>query len=62
MITNEERILIIQSRIDSINISLEWLKNNPSEGPIPEGKMSTEEQILNLLNKKKVLQRVLDEL
>ena len=62
MITNEEKIIIVQSRIDSIDIALEWLNNSPSERPIPEDKMSTEEQIMTLLNKKKVLQEVLDEL
>lgn len=60
--TNQEKALILQSRLEAIEIGLDWLNNNPSEGNIPEGKMSTQDQINDLLFKKNIYLKALDDL
>lgn len=60
--TNEEKILVLQARIEAVEIGLIWLSNNPSEGQIPEGKKSTQEQIDELSAKKTIYLQMLDDL
>lgn len=62
MITIAEKRHIVNDRIQNIDNCLIWLDNNPSEGDIPEGKLSTQQQKDILLFKKNVLSQVLDSL
>jgi hypothetical protein len=62
IMTNEEKILILQARLEAVELGLIWLNNNPSEGEIPEGKKSTEDQINELSSKKTIYLQMLDDL
>lgn len=62
MITNKEKINIVSAKINAIEIGLDWLSKNNSEGQIPEGKMSTEQQISDLILQKNVLLQTLNNL
>ena len=59
---NEDKIAVVSAKISAIEIGLEWLSNNPSEGEIPEDKMSTEQQISDLTSQKNALLQVLNNL
>lgn len=54
-----DKIKILSAKINAIDIGLEWLSNNQSEGEIPEGKVSSEQQIIDLLSQKNALQQEL---
>lgn len=62
MMTNEEKIYMINDRIQNINNLIVWLDNNPSTGEVPEGKMSTQQQKDKLSFEKDILLQVLDSL
>lgn len=62
IMTNEEKALVLKSRLEAIDIGLIWLNDNPSEGEIPEGKRSTQDQINELLFKKNIYLALLDDL
>ena len=64
MITNEEKINLINEKIDGINVNIEWLNNNigvTEEVPSP-GKLSMQEQLQDLISKKNALLEALDQL
>lgn len=60
--TNEEKVIILSAKINAIEIGLEWLSDNPSEGEIPEDKISTEQQIYDLTSQKNALLQELNSL
>lgn len=62
IITNQEKINIVSAKINAIEIGLEWLSNNSSEGQILEGKMSIEQQISGLTQQKNALLQLLNSL
>lgn len=64
MITNEEKINLINEKIEGIEVNMSWLNANiGSMEEIPvEGKLSMQEQLENLTIKKNALLEVLDQL
>lgn len=59
---NIDKIKILSAKINAIEIGLEWLDENKSTGPVPNGKMSTEQQISDLTAQKNALQQEVDRL
>jgi len=63
MITKEEKINLINEKIEGIDVSIDWL--NANIGIIEEiptaDKLSMSEQLQNLIDKKNALLEVLDQ-
>jgi hypothetical protein len=62
LMDNIDKIKVLSAKINAIEIGLEWLAENNSTGPIPNGKMSTEQQISDLISQKNALQQEVDRL
>lgn len=64
MISNQDKINLINEQIDGININILWLNDNIGLlEEIPSvGKLSMQEQLNNLISKKNALLGALDQL
>lgn len=62
LMNNIDKIKILSAKINAIEIGLEWLAENNSTGLIPNGKLSTEQQISDLTAQKNALQQEVDRL
>lgn len=63
-LTKEEKIKIINEQIDCINTNILWLNTNIGvleEIPSP-GKMTMEEQLASFIQKKAMLEQLIDQL
>lgn len=63
MITNEEKINLINEKIEGIDVNIQWLNNNigiMEEIPSPD-KLSMQEQLQDLISKKNALLEALDQ-
>ena len=64
MISNQEKINLINEKLEGINVNILWLNTNIGllEDMTSEGKPSMQEQLNNLISKKNALLEVLDQL
>lgn len=64
MISNQEKINLINEKLEGINVNILWLNTNIGllEDISYEGKPSMQEQLNNLISKKNALLEVLDQL
>jgi hypothetical protein len=64
MISNQEKINLINEKLEGINVNILWLNTNIGllEDIPSEGKPSMQEQLNNLISKKNALLEVLDQL
>lgn len=64
IISNQEKINLINEKIEGINVNMDWLNANiglVEDFPSP-GKLSMQEQLVELANKKNALLEALDQL
>lgn len=64
MISNQEKINLINEKLEGVNVNILWLNTNIGlfEDIPSEGKPSMQEQLNNLISKKNALLEVLDQL
>ena len=64
MISNQEKINLINEKLEGINVNILWLNANIGllEDIPSEGKPSMQEELNNLISKKNALLEVLDQL